>query len=286
MSDTGNSDDTQDSGVYDPNTPISVLGNAAMPPKWSVGGDPSQPSILGPALNPPPWTPADNSLNFFVDQPTMKTIDLSGLDVPPSLPSDGDTTDGGQPHQPDDGGFYTGLTPYQPGADAGSSVLNSHGYIPQSGDGNQLGRIIYAEASNTPSDMPAIGWSVVNRVGDPEFGKTMDDVINQKNQFSSVQGNSKQWQGSADPDSLTGPNAAAWQKAQNTAQGILGGAIPDPVDGGTYFFSSSSYNNGQGNAPGGFQKMLANNRIVPVNPPGGGGTDNYFFKRNPSPPGK
>jgi len=161
--------------------------------------------------------------------------------------------------------------------------LNRHGYVPQAGDQNTLARIIYAEASNTPSDMPAIGWSVVNRVGDPEFGKTLDAVINQKNQFASVQGNSKQWQGSADPDGLTGPNAKAWQQAEDTAEGIMGGAIPDPVDGGTYFFAWPQYNGKAETAPGDYKRMLGDGLIVPVNPPGSSGV-NSFFKRNSSPP--
>ncbi|HEY2009536.1 MAG TPA: M15 family metallopeptidase [Rhizomicrobium sp.] len=78
-SDTGDSNSTQDSGTYDPNQPISVLGNLPMPSQWSLAGtDSSQPSILGSARNPKPWTPADNSLNFFVDPETMKTIDFGG----------------------------------------------------------------------------------------------------------------------------------------------------------------------------------------------------------------
>jgi hypothetical protein len=260
------------SGTYDPGAPISVLGNAPMPAQWSVGGDASQPGVLAGALNQQAWTPADNSLQFFVDPDTLKTIDLSGDggqgQVGPAAPDQG--------RQPDNDGF-NGLTPYQPGPDAGSSVLNRHGYIPQDGDENQLARVIYAEASNTPSDMPAIGWSVVNRVGDPEFGKTMDAVVNQKNAFSSVQNNDPQWRGSADPDSLTGPNAAAWQKAQDTAQGILGGAIPDPTDGGAYFYSSPP----DGTVPKGFKSMINEKKITPVSPPDASGI-NHFFKRNPS----
>jgi hypothetical protein len=183
--------------TYDPDQPISVLGNAGLDPAWSAAWQAGQPSILGPALNPEPWTLANSTIHGLLSPEDIATIDFGDIGQP------------AQPPQPDASGF-TGLTPWQPGPDAGSSVLNSHGYIPQAGDENTLARIIYAESSNTPSDMPAIGWSVVNRVGDREFGKTMDDVINQKNAFSSVQNNDRQWQGSADPDSLTGPNAKAW----------------------------------------------------------------------------
>lgn len=83
VSDTGNSGGTQDSGTYDPGQPISVLGNLSMPSQWSViGTDGSQPSVLGGAVSLKPWTPADNSLNFFVDPATMKTIDFGGTPAP------------------------------------------------------------------------------------------------------------------------------------------------------------------------------------------------------------
>ena len=83
--------------------------------------------------------------------------------------------------------------------------LNGHGCTPQPGDAGELARVIYAEGSNTPQDMDALGWAVVNRVGDREFGPTMEAVIHKRNAFQSVQDNSGQWQGSANPGNLTGP---------------------------------------------------------------------------------
>jgi len=41
--------------------------------------------------------------------------------------------------------------------------------------------------------MDAVGWAVVNRVGDREFGSTLDAVIHKKNAFQPVQENSGQW---------------------------------------------------------------------------------------------
>lgn len=107
MSDTGDSNGTQDSGTYDPNQRISVLGSLSMPSQWSVAGDDADaadatgdladppPSIFGDAFNPKPWTPADNSLNFFVDPETMKTIDFSGGDTTGTGPSGDDTSQSG-----------------------------------------------------------------------------------------------------------------------------------------------------------------------------------------------
>jgi hypothetical protein len=195
--------------------------------------------------------------------------------------------DGGSAPDATGGGFFTGLTPYPPDPDASrlfQSGLNAHGYVPQPGDDNQLARIIYAESGNTPADMSATGWAVVNRVGDPEFGKTLDAVIHQKNVFQSVQDNSGQWQGSAEPGTLTGPNATAWQNSQSAAQGILSGAIPDPSNGAAYFFSSSKYDGRPESAPGDYQRMLGQGLIAPVYPPLDTGTNNYFFKRNSYPP--
>jgi hypothetical protein len=95
-----------DNDSYDPGQPVSVLGDTGFDPGWSLTGPGNgQPGVLGDALNPQPWTPADNSLNVFVGPDTMKTIDFGGTDQP-------------QPPQPDDGGFYGGLTPWQPDSSA------------------------------------------------------------------------------------------------------------------------------------------------------------------------
>lgn len=225
----------------------------------------------------------------------IKTIDFSGA-APPEPPPWLDAGRYGiaaQPKspspQPGDEGFYTGLTPYQPDPDAQRMFrpgLNGHGYTPQPGDAGELARVIYAEGSNTPQDMDALGWAVVNRIGDREFGPTMEAVIHKKNAFDSVQRNSRQWQGSGKPESLTDPNAGAWQRARDTAQGILGGTVDDPINGAPYFFNWPKYNGEPENAPGDFKRMLGDDLIGPVYPPRTTGTANYFFNRNPYPPKK
>jgi muramidase (phage lysozyme) len=106
--DTGNG---QDAPTYDPDQQPGVLGNYT-PPAWNVpGAGDGQPSVFGDAFNPKLWAPADNSLNFFVDPPTMKTIDFQGAGAPeqPGASS--------QPSQSDASGF-TDLTPWQPDAEA------------------------------------------------------------------------------------------------------------------------------------------------------------------------
>lgn len=192
--------------------------------------------------------------------------------------------------QADDGGFYTGLTPYAPDPDAQRLFrqgLNGHGYVPAPGDANLLARLVFAEGASTPQDMDALGWAAINRVGDREFGPTLDRVLHRRNAFEPVQKNSPLWRDSADPQRLTGPNAAAWQRAQDTAQGILGGVIPDPINGAPYFFSKPGYNGYPNTAPDGFYRhALEQERIAPVFPLRNSGTNNYFFNRNPYSPKK
>lgn len=189
----------------------------------------------------------------------------------------------------DDEGFYTGLTPYTPDPDAQRLFrrgLNGHGYVPGPGDANLLARLIFAEGAGTPQDMDALGWAAVNRVGDREFGQTLDRVLHRRNAFEPVQANSPLWRDSANPQRLTGPNAAAWQRAQDTALGILGGAISDPINGAPYFFAWAPYNGHPETAPGDYRRMLEQEVIAPVFPLRNTGTNNYFFNRNPYPPKK
>jgi hypothetical protein len=123
-------------------------------------------------------------------------------------------------------------------------VLGSHGYQPAPKDEELLTRLLYAEGRNTPDDLPAIAWSTVNRIGDPMFGKTLDQVAGQHKAFQSMPngggaaGGSSGWRDSADPSKLTGLDAKAWRQAQAAAHGVLTGAIPDPTGGAQYFMSS------------------------------------------------
>jgi hypothetical protein len=150
MADDG-SNGAQDSGAsYDPDQSIGILGNAGFDPAWSAGGDGDQPGILGPVLNPKPWTLADSTIHGLLSPEDIATIDFGDMGQPqPSLPDapapvSGDAAADPQ-GQPDDGGFYTGLTPWQPGssyqgaADAAATPPASGGkdgwvQLPQPGD--------------------------------------------------------------------------------------------------------------------------------------------------------
>jgi hypothetical protein len=95
MADTGD--------TYDPDRPISVLGNAGLDPAWSAAWQAGQPSILGPALNPEPWTLANSTIHGLLSPEDIATIDFGDIGQP------------AQPPQPDASGF-TGPTPWQPDA--------------------------------------------------------------------------------------------------------------------------------------------------------------------------
>src|SRR5882757_2855967 len=94
------------------------LPHADTPPAMPDGVDSSGRGILSGLPMPPDWSLANSSINYFVHPETMKTIHFAGNappETPPWLKSE-DAAPGAQsqPSQPDGGGFYTGLTPYQP----------------------------------------------------------------------------------------------------------------------------------------------------------------------------
>ncbi|HEX4197721.1 MAG TPA: cell wall hydrolase [Caulobacteraceae bacterium] len=149
------------------------------------------------------------------------------------------------------------------------TTLGPNNYKPQPGDEDLLARMIYAETSDIPQDSAAIGWSIMNRTGDLAFGKTLTDVMNQKNAFAFVPGSragpkgSGQWQASANPAALTDGDAASWAAANQAAAGILNGSIPDPTGAATEFFSSKDYNGNPATAKPGFPGRLERGTIVP-----------------------
>lgn len=164
--------------------------------------------------------------------------------------------------------------------------VGTHGYNPAKGDESLLARVIYAEGAGTPDDFGALGWSVVNRVGAPGFGNTLNDVIHQPGQFTSVKGGgSRLWRETADPSKLTGIKATRFRQAQQVAQGILGGSIADPTGGAPYFFASQDLDGDAAKAaPSSWKKGFANGAYVPsqyqghigVADPQGHRTRNYF----------
>lgn len=120
---------------------------------------------------------------------------------------------------------------------------------PSDGDVNALARMMFGEGAGlykVPGAMEGIGWAARNRVGAPGHPDTLQGVINQPDkhgqpQFQAV-GNdvfpgNKEWQLSADPSQLVGPDVDAYQRAQDVARGILTGDIPDPTGGATSFRS-------------------------------------------------
>jgi hypothetical protein len=153
-------------------------------------------------------------------------------------------------------------------------------------DETTLARMIFAETSNVPEDSDAIGWSIVNRIGYRKYGFTLDEVLHHSGGFQIVpeggarsKAGSSQWQLSAHPESLTGPNARAWEQAKAAARGIIDGSIPDPTDGATMFFSSDHFDGAAPTAPFSFRGMLRREALQrsPYSSRSTGRYSNYFW---------
>lgn len=104
-------------------------------------------------------------------------------------------------------------------------VQNSRGIngdsIPQE-ELDLLARVIYAEARGEGLEgQVAVGAVVLNRLKDPEFPKTIKDVIYQKGAFTAV----------ADKQIHLQPNEVAFQAAQEALEGI------DPTGGALYYYN-------------------------------------------------
>lgn len=116
--------------------------------------------------------------------------------------------------------------------------LNRFGYQPQQGDVDLLARIIYAEGGLEDEAYPALGWSIVNRIGSSGRPKTLAGVVYEPNQFYAASKDNERWMETQDPSKIARYNRRLWGQARLTAEGILSGQIPDPVRGGTYFYTS------------------------------------------------
>ena len=165
------------------------------------------------------------------------------------------------------------------------AFIGHQGYRPAPGDETTLARMIFAETGDVPEDSVAIGWAIVNRIGERQFGKTLDEVLHQRGQYSFVkeghgpENGSSQWQKSATPEKLTGPDAVSWAVAKKAAEGILDGTLADVTGGANHYFSATNYSGLTKNAPGDFSRMLSENAIhpAPYHSKGRGPKKNYFF---------
>ncbi len=78
-----------------------------------------------------------------------------------------------------------------------------------------------AEGSDTPEDMAALGWVMINRIGLREFGPTLNAVIFQRHAFAFTTEARGFWKDSESPEEkFKGDNAVNWQRTVSLAQGI------------------------------------------------------------------
>jgi spore germination cell wall hydrolase CwlJ-like protein len=84
--------------------------------------------------------------------------------------------------------------------------------------------------------MEWIGWSIVNRIGAPGFGKTLSEVITPK-QFQGM--TNKQWEKAGDPSKLTGDDMNAYLRSLAIARQLADRTNKDPTGGNQYFYSTT-----------------------------------------------
>ena len=125
--------------------------------------------------------------------------------------------------------------------------INGYGYVPTAEDRNLLARIIYGESLTIPEDFEAIGWATVNRVNRRSYRRTLEGVLRQPNRFTIVsegrgrRGDHRNFTATEHPERLEGGARERWLRAQEVANGILSGRIPDPTGGATLFFSDDDF---------------------------------------------
>jgi hypothetical protein len=240
---------TLDDGVYRPDEDSAELDRIA-DREPHADRSPRDRQIEPVAVTPsaPPIAEPD-TLSTLVPPPLRAT--QPGDDIP-AVPSTNTHID------PDD---EMSLMPFGRG-----TAVGNHGYVPAPGDETLLARAIMAEGSDTPEDMAALGWAMVNRVGVREFGQTLNAVIYQVRNgvaaFSFTTDGSPIWPKTVTPEEFTGDDAGSWQKAVATAHGIFDGTIPDPTEGATLYFASRSFDGTTKTAPKSFKDMLSYNHIV------------------------
>jgi N-acetylmuramoyl-L-alanine amidase len=195
---------------------------------------------------------------------------------------------GGARHRPEPQDYWSrGVSspPKQQPQSGAREQAEPQSLSPSSNEVRSLARAIMAENAGIPEDHAAIGWSIKNRVGDKRYGMTVDEVIRQPRQYDIMRGRGTPlWRATEGPDPFTAPNDKAnlesWTKAQEAADGILRGLIPDPTGGATHFFSSSQYTGDPQTAPQGwYRNALDAENIGPSSyqSRSTGRTKNYFF---------
>jgi len=110
-------------------------------------------------------------------------------------------------------------------------------------EANYLRSLIYAEGGNLePRGMYKIGMSIMNRIKDPAFPKTIEGVITQPEQFAGYKSPrwNEAWNPENDksvPDKLKGDDYKSYRWADDLAREILAGNSGTDF-GGIEFFRS------------------------------------------------
>ena len=97
-------------------------------------------------------------------------------------------------------------------------------------DADALGRIAYAEAGNQgPQGLAGVMYAVLNRLASNQWGSTLSDVLNSKNQFEPVGRSGGDWR------NLPQLKPEQRDMAATLMQLIQSGQVQDPTGGATFF---------------------------------------------------
>lgn len=93
-----------------------------------------------------------------------------------------------------------------------------------------ISRVAYAEAANQGDDgLAAVVYTIINRLISGEFGNTVDEVLNAKNQFEPVTRAGGSWQ------KLPKASPVAQAKVDTILNLAIKGVLPDLTRGSLYF---------------------------------------------------
>lgn len=134
-------------------------------------------------------------------------------------------------------------------------------------EANYLRSLIYAEGGNLkPRGMYKIGMSIMNRIKDPTFQKTIEGVITQPGQFAGYKSPrwNEAWNPANDnnvPNEIKGPNFNSYRQADSVAREIL--KNPSANDfGGIKYFRSYPKGDEKAKSSGWHQQMVREGRLA------------------------
>ncbi|MBI1406171.1 MAG: hypothetical protein GC145_08610 [Caulobacter sp.] len=161
-------------------------------------------------------------------------------------------------------------------------IFAPRNYRLEPGDENLLARMTFAEAGVAWEDYEALAWATLNRVG-VDFRHTLFDVLVEPGAYDIVKEgglgrDNDLWLASANPEKMSAGNRANWERANLVARGVLSGQIPDPTEGGNFFFASPNFDGDKNSVPGRMKSIYGNLTPTPYKSRSRKAVKHYIFK--------